>query len=416
MTTSLSIADAGRAITDPATFADFDRLHALLALLRAEDPVHLVEADDFPPFWLVTRHADVMDIELQPDRFTNEPEPVLANWEAVRRNQAQGPLLRTLIHMDAPDHPRYRKLVIPWFRPGRLGRLTGSLDALSAQALQTLERKDGECDFARDVAMPFPLQVILAILGLPEADYPRMLQLTQELFGATDPDVSRGTSLADLEAILTDFFAYFTTLTADRRETPTEDLASMIANAELDGHPLGDLETISYFVIIATAGHDTTSSAMAGGMQALIDHPDQLARLRGDMSLLPTAVDEMIRWVSPVKHFMRTARTDYELGGKRIKAGDWLMLSYVSANRDEAEFAAPFTFDVGRTPNHHLAFGFGPHFCLGTQLAKMELESLFGAILPRLEQVDLAGRPQLTKAIFVNGHRSLPIRYRLSAA
>jgi cytochrome P450 len=264
--------------------------------------------------------------------------------------------------------------------------------------------------------MPFPLQVILAILGLPEADYPRMLQLTQELFGATDPDVSRGTSLADLEAILTDFFAYFTTLTADRRETPTEDLASMIANAELDGHPLGDLETISYYVIIATAGHDTTSSAMAGGMQALIDHPDQLARLRGDMSLLPTAVDEMIRWVSPVKHFMRTARTDYELGGKRIKAGDWLMLSYVSANRDEAEFAAPFTFDVGRTPNHHLAFGFGPHFCLGTQLAKMELESLFGAILPRLEQVDLAGRPQLTKAIFVNGHRSLPIRYRLSAA
>ena len=190
----------------------------------------------------------------------------------------------------------------------------------------------------------------------------------------------------------------------------------MIANAELDGHPLGDLETISYYVIIATAGHDTTSSAMAGGMQALIDHPDQLARLRGDMSLLPTAVDEMIRWVSPVKHFMRTARTDYELGGKRIKAGDWLMLSYVSANRDEAEFAAPFTFDVGRTPNHHLAFGFGPHFCLGTQLAKMELESLFGAILPRLEQVDLAGRPQLTKAIFVNGHRSLPIRYRLSAA
>jgi cytochrome P450 len=396
MTTSLSIADAGRAITDPATFADFDRLHALLALLRAEDPVHLVEADDFPPFWLVTRHADVMDIELQPDRFTNEPEPVLANWEAVRRNQAQGPLLRTLIHMDAPDHPRYRTLVIPWFRPGRLGRLTGSLDALSAQALQTLERKDGECDFARDVAMPFPLQVILAILGLPEADYPRMLQLTQELFGATDPDVSRGTSLADLEAILTDFFAYFTTLTADRRETPTEDLASMIANAELDGHPLGDLETISYYVIIATAGHDTTSSAMAGGMQALIDHPDQLARLRGDMSLLPTAVDEMIRWVSPVKHFMRTARTDYELGGKRIKAGDWLMLSYVSANRDEAEFAAPFTFDVGRTPNHHLAFGFGPHFCLGTQLAKMELESLFGAILPRLDQVYLAGRRQLT--------------------
>jgi cytochrome P450 len=241
-----------------------------------------------------------------------------------------------------------------------------------------------------------------------------MLQLTQELFGAADPDVSRGQTLEDQYAVILDFFQYFGALTADRRATATDDLASRIANGEVDGRQLADVEAISYFVIIATAGHDTTSSAMAGGLQALIENPDELARLRRDPAVLPTTVDEMIRWVSPVKHFMRTATADYELGGRKIAAGDWLMLSYVSANRDEAVFEEPFRFDIGRKPNRHLAFGFGVHFCLGAQLARNELRALFSELAPRLEHVEFDGPPSLTRTTFVGGLKSLPIRYALS--
>jgi cytochrome P450 len=274
----------------------------------------------------------------------------------------------------------------------------------------------GECDFARDVAMQFPLNGILAILGLPESDYPRMLRLTQELFGNADPEVRRGVDLVDLINVLGDFFAYFYALTAERRARPGEDLASVIANATIDGRPMGDTEMISYYIIVATAGHDTTSSSIAGGLQALLEHPDQLARLQADMSLLPTAVDEMIRWVTPVKHFMRNATADYELAGTKIRPGDALLLSYPSANRDESVFEEPFRFDVGRSPNRHLAFGFGVHFCIGAQFAKMEMRALFRELLPRLGHIELAGEPELTRTLFVGGLKHLPIRYRLRPA
>jgi cytochrome P450 len=272
----------------------------------------------------------------------------------------------------------------------------------------------GQCDFAKDIAMMFPLNVILSILGLPESDYGRMLKLTQELFGSQDEDMQRGSDPIDLVAVVQDFFAYFTKLTEDRRANPTDDMASVVANARINGEELTMIQTISYYVIAATAGHDTTASAIAGGMHALIENPDQLARLKNDLSLLNTAADEIIRWVTPVKHFMRTATEDFPLGGKIIKAGDSVLLSYPSGNRDTEAFIDPDKFDIGRSPNKHLSFGFGVHYCLGAMLARMEIKAFLKALLPRLESVELAGEPKWMKTIFVGGLKTLPIKYTMT--
>ncbi len=406
--------EAGLVFTDPTAYAeDEERFHAACALLRREDPIHLVEAEGFPPFYAITKYADVLEIELHHHEFHNAPRPVLGTLEADRRREEQGDLLRTLIHMDEPDHRVYRGITSEWFLPKNLAKLESRLADLAKESVAKMAELGGRCDFARDIAMQYPLQVILSILGLPESDYPRMLKLTQELFGSADPELQRGQSMDDLIAVITDFFGYFNALTADRRAHPTDDLASTIANATIDGRPLNDLELISYYVIVATAGHDTTSAVMAGGMQALLENPDQLARLQADPSLMPTAVDEMIRWVTPVKHFMRNLTTDYELRGVKFTKGDAVLLSYPSANRDEEVFVDPFRFDVGRHPNKHLAFGFGVHYCLGAMLARMELKALFSELVPRLAWAELDGEPALMQTLFVGGLKRLPIRYEL---
>jgi cytochrome P450 len=260
----------------------------------------------------------------------------------------------------------------------------------------------------------YPLYVILSLLGLPESDFPRLLKLTQEMFGGGDEELRRGETPEELLQTLLDFFAYFQALTAARRASPTGDLASEIANARVDGEYLSDFDTASYYVIIATAGHDTTSSTIAGGLHALIQHPAELARLRGNPALLPTAADEMIRWVTPVKEFMRTASRDTTVRGIAIAAGESVLLSYVSGNRDEEVFDDPFRFDVGRDPNKHLAFGYGVHFCMGAALARMEVNSFFSELLPRLESIELTGDPELTATTFVGGLKHLPVRYSLT--
>jgi cytochrome P450 len=409
--TDITSAEAGLVFVDPTAYADEARFHAACAVLRRDDPIHLVEHPDFAPFWAITRHAHVHEIELHPEQFHNAPRPVVQTHEGDRRQAEHGDLLRTLIHMDAPDHRVYRSLTADWFLPKSLGRLDERLKTLAKQAVDRMVDLGGECDFARDIAMQFPLQVILSILGLPEADYPRLLQLTQELFGASDPDMAREQTLEALLAVIQEFFVYFTALTDERRAHPTDDLASVIANATIDGRLLEPMESISYYVIVATAGHDTTSSAMAGGVQALIENPDQLARLQADPSLVTTAADEIIRWVTPVKHFMRNSTGPYDLGGHHFEAGDAVLLSYPSANRDEDVFADPFRFDVGRTPNKHLAFGTGVHFCLGAMLARMEIKALLTELLPRLRSIELAGEPRLMQTLFVGGLKNLPIRY-----
>jgi cytochrome P450 len=241
-----------------------------------------------------------------------------------------------------------------------------------------------------------------------------MLKLTQELFGAEDPEIARIGEDQSMFEVLLDFVDYFNALASDRRARPTDDLASVIANAEIGGAPLADMDMLGHFLIIATAGHDTTSSSISGGLLALIEHRDQLKLLQAEPDLIDNAADELIRYVSPVKHFMRTCRQPFTLRDVTFEPGDLLYLSYASANRDDEVFADPFRLDV-RRPNaaSHLAFGFGRHFCLGAHIARMEIRALFKELLPRLEYIELAGEPTWIKAHFVQGPKSIPISYQL---
>jgi cytochrome P450 len=410
----MELEEPGRVFTDPKAYADEKRFHAACAQLRRESPVTRVEVNGFDPFWAVTKHADVMEIARQPDRWINAPRPALGPKPL---NGTGDVPVRTLIQMDPPDHAVYRRISSDWFKPKGIARLNDRAGALAKRYVDRMAELGGACDFVTDVAVHYPLYVILSLLGLPEEDFPRMLKLTQQLFGTVDPELGRGTGQAgndDLLATLLEFFEYFQTLTENRRANPTDDLGSVIANAEIDGQPIGILEAVGYYVLIATAGHDTTSSAIAGGLHALIEHPDQLQRLRTDPTLVATAVEEMIRWVSPVKQFMRTATADYVLRGITIPAGDAVLLSYPSANRDEEVFDRPDVLDVGRDPNPHVGFGFGAHFCLGTHLARMEARALYNELLPRLRWVELAASPAYMETLFVGGPKHLPIRYQLT--
>lgn len=414
MTTTMD--DAAAVFADPTAYADEARLHAAMTYLRANKPVAYVDRKPYRPFYAATKHADIMEIERNNALWPSEPRPVLttaAADDAARAQLEAGGGLRTLIHMDDPHHKKVRAIGQDWFRPKALRDLEVRVDELARRYVDRMAEIGPECDFVEDIAVHVPLYVILSLLGLPEEDFPRMHQLTQELFGADDEEYRRGTTLEEQMSTLLDFFDYFSELTASRRANPTDDLASAIANGRVDGEPLSDVDTASYYVIVATAGHDTTKDAISGGLRALVENPDQLDRLRRDPELIGTAAEEMIRWSTPVKEFMRTAAEDTEVRGVPIAAGESVYLAYTSGNRDEEVFDDPHTFDVGRFPNQHLAFGYGIHFCLGAALARMEMRSLFSELIPRLESIELAGPPVLAATTFVGGLKHLPIRYSL---
>lgn len=410
---SVRVADeAAKVFADPTAYADEARLHAAMTHLRAHAPVSWVEVPDYRPFWAITKHADIMAIERDNTVFTNSPRPVLTTAEGDAQQAAMG--ISTLIHLDDPQHRKVRAIGADWFRPKAMRALKVRVDELAKSFVDKMADRGGECDFVQEVAVNFPLYVIMSLLGIPESDFPRMLTYTQELFGSDDAELQRGVTMEERGLALFDMFTYFNEITASRRAHPTEDLASAIANARIDGEPLSDIESVSYYLIVATAGHDTTSATISGGLQALAENPDQLHRLQRHPELLPLAVEEMIRWVTPVKEFMRTAQQDTEVRGVPIAAGESLLLSYPSGNRDEDIFSDPFRFDVGRDPNKHVAFGYGVHFCLGAALARMEINSFYSELLPRLTSVELAGKPEHTATIFVGGLKHLPIRYSLS--
>jgi cytochrome P450 len=417
--------DLSWAVVSPKTYADQTLLDAAFAKMRAEYPLAKTNLDEFNPFWVVTKHADILEISRQNDVFLNGDLASTLTTKAadvIVRGQTGGSphLIRTLVQMDAPDHPKFRVMTQAWFMPQNLKKLETRVREIARAYVDKMAAMNGECDFLNDIALYFPLRVIMEILGVPEEDEPRMLKLTQELFGAQDQDVNRSgedsaanveKALADIQAVLMDFFMYFNKITEARRAMPTDDVATVIANAKLDGEDIGAFEAVSYYTIIATAGHDTTSSSTAGGMLGLIENPDQLAAVKADPSLIGGLVDESIRMTTPVKHFMRSATRDYDLRGQTIKKGDWIFLAYPSGNRDEEVFEEPYAFKIDRTPNKHLAFGYGAHLCLGQHLAKMEMRIFWEELLPRLKSVELSGQPKLTEANFVGGLKSLPIRY-----
>lgn len=413
-------------LVDPRCYAD-SRIHDAYTWLRNNNPLGIAEPEGYDPFWTVTKHADILEVSKQNDLFHNgDRQATLTNRESDRRVRemtgGSPHLIKSLVQMDAPEHPKYRMLAQPWFLQGNLKKLEDRIRTIARGSVDKMAAKGGRCDFVKDVALLYPLHVIMEILGVPEEDEPRMLRLTQELFAPQDPDTAR-VQPADLDpaeyakaltAVVDDFEAYFTGISEDRRANPRDDFATVIATAKINGEPLPRLEQMGYYMIIATAGHDTTSSSTAGAIWELCDHPDQFAKLKADPSLISSMVEESIRWMTPVKHFMRSATRDTELRGRKIAKGDWLMLCYASGNRDEEVFDDPFTFQVDRKPNKQVAFGYGGHVCLGQHLARMEMRILFEELLPRLKSISRDGEATMTQAFFVNGPKKLPVRYEMN--
>jgi cytochrome P450 len=414
-------------LATPADYAS-GKIFESYRWLRANQPFGVAKIEGIDPFWVATKHADILEISRQNDLFhSGDRSPTLTTQvmdKKVREMMGGSPhLLRTLVQMDAPDHPKYRALTQGWFMPPNLRGLEDRIRKIARAAVDKMADLGDECDFVNEVGLHFPLHVIMTILGVPESDEPRMLKLTQELFGAADPELGRqgdAPPTAKTEepqmdfGVIVDFSNYFRALSEERRKNPTDDLASVIANSMIDGQPISDLEAMSYYIIVAAAGHDTTSSSTSGAMWALAERPRELAKLHADPSLIPGLVDESIRWTTPVKTFMRTATADTEFAGRQLKKNDWIMLCYASGNRDEEVFDAPDDFLVDRKPNKHLAFGYGAHLCLGQHLAKMEMRILWEEMIPRLKSVELAGEPAMSEAVFVNGPKRLPIRFKLA--
>lgn len=406
---------AGHALAEPALYADEHQLHEALTLLRKQAPVHWAEPSGYRPFWAITRHADVLEIERANQQFLSAPRATLMPVALEQKLATHDRKPRSLIHLDDPDHRRVRAAGAGWFTPQALDTIRARVHELARRYVNRMAELDGTCDFAPNVARPFSLYVILSLLGLPESCHQEMFTLTQGLLGQGTRGTRRN-GPDDYMSAHANLFNYFQEVADDRMSRPADDLASFIANACVNGRQLSKLDITSYYITVATAGYDTVASVISGGLLALIENPDQLDRLRDDPELMPFAVDEMIRWVSPTRNLMRTAVEDYDLRGVIIQAGDAVLLNYASANRDESVFPASFRFDVGRNPNRHLAFGRGVHYCLGAALAKIEIGAFFTKLLPRLRRIGLAGPPVLAAKTFVGGLTSLPVTYELKSA
>jgi len=404
-------------IFSPEAYLDEAEVARKCKELRAQGPLLWIEQAPYRPFWAVLRNADIMAVErdnktwLAAPRQTLMPsdieDAIIAQW-GVRT----GPV-RTLLDMDEPDHRKHRNLTQSWFNARFLAPLRDRMERLATEYVDKLEALGGECDFIEEVAVPYPLIMITSILGLPDSDAQLVLKLTQELFGAQDPERQRSGDYGTDVAM--SFFGYLAGIVAERRQEPRDDLMSVVANANIDGEPLSDIDTLSYGMLLAAAGHDTTSSSVGVGMMQLALNPVEFAKLKADPAILPLAAQEMFRWATPVRHFMRTASCDTELAGQPIKAGESVCLMYLSGNRDEATFDDPDTFRADRSPNRHVAFGYGAHHCLGRILAEMEVEALFREIAARVESIELAGPPEWVKTNHTGGLKSLPIRYRMKA-
>ena len=416
-----------RTVIDPASYAAWDPLLDTFDRLREEKPVAWVESQDdhaHPPFWLVTRYDDVMRMSKDNSTFLNNPHTVVFSLtEGIEFAKAMTGgsehLVASLVTFDGDTHRKYRKLTQDWFMPKNLRTVEDEIRGIASDAVDRLIAAGPEADFCKLVSAPYPLHVVMQIMGVPEEDEPRMLMLTQQLFGGQDDDLNQS-GIKDLppEAVtqlvagaVADFEAYFAKLTAQRRANPTDDVASTIANAVIDGEPLNDRDMMGYYIILAAAGHDTTSASTAGAMLALAQDPEQWAQVKADRSLLGGIVEEAIRWTTPVQHFMRTAAEDTEVGGQAIAKGDWLMMNYVAANHDPSVFDDPRKFDAARSPNRHLAFGAGAHQCLGLHLARLEMRILFETLLDRIDSIELAGEPARSKSTFVGGLKTLPLRF-----
>jgi cholest-4-en-3-one 26-monooxygenase len=392
--------------------------HAEWALLRREAPVWYCDRNIDLPFYALTRHEDIVAVSKRPDLFQNGPR--LAVFPEFVAPADGEPVAHHLLNMDPPDHHAYRKLVSHRFTPRGLGRMSKDIDGITRRLLDEMAR-DGdehEGDFVELLSAPLPLQVLAELLGVPRDMWKTMFDWTNATIGSSDPEYRLpGESAQEAAArARLSLFGYFAELARDRRKNPRDDIASVLSTAQIDGQPMGDFNLLSYFFLIVVAGNETTRNAITGGMQALIENPDQWRRLKADPALVDTAVEEIVRWVTPVIQFCRTPTEDVEIRGVKVSAGENLCLFYPSANRDEAVFEAPDSFRIDRQPNRHIAFGIGEHFCLGANLARLELRVVLRHLAARIESIEQTGPIERLRSSFVGGIKRMPVRYRIKPA
>jgi cytochrome P450 len=410
----MSITD-GSELIEPASYGAQGPPHETWTKLRSSSPVHRCQPPGHDPFWAITKHADICRIGRDPEVFRSFPGiTIQPSNQQIDREGGIG-AMRTIIEMDPPQHRTYRKIASPYFTPRALRHVDSIVEESARDLVDELARGDGECDFATDVATRHPLRVLSTILGVPREQEARMLELTNRIFAADDAELGLQGEDRDQEIVKLglDFYNLFEPIITDRRATPRDDLASVLANGQLDSEPMGMMETLGYYLITFTAGHDTTKNALVGGMHQLLQNPGEFEKLQRKPELVPLAVEEVVRWASPVNYMKRTAARAAVVGGQEIAEGDEVILFYASGNRDEDVFDAPFEFRVDRSPNRHVGFGHGEHFCLGAHLARRSQAALFAELARRLESAEPAGEAQWIESSFVVGLKHLPMRYQM---
>jgi cholest-4-en-3-one 26-monooxygenase len=383
----------------------------VLSRLRAEDPVHWYDDGDSHPYWCLTKHGDVQMANRDVDAFTVTGGFTLIDADS---DPLRGGMMGEMLPGMGPDrHTRYRRIVNRGFTPRTLRLLEDHLAYKAKLIVDGVAGRD-DFEFVENVASQLPLQAICELVGVAEDDRNKIVEWSKVMTGIDDPNVSdqEAGMIASAEMI-----AYADELRIDRLSMPREDIITKLTNAQVGEDALSESEFGMFFILLVVAGNETTRNATAHGMRALLDNPDQLALLQADPSQqkIERAIEEILRWSSPVQYFRRTATRDIELRGKKIREGDWVVLWYASANRDEEAFSDPFTFDVTRWPNDHVTFGGGgPHFCLGANLARLELRLIFSELLMRLPDLELAGEVEILRSNFVRGVMTMPVRRRNS--
>ena len=391
-------------VFDPEYWGRHGAPHDILAALRKDDPIYWYEDNRFDPAWLLTRYKDVEQVGKNPKLFLSGPRTVFHNPKGFR-----SPLIG-LPQLDAPQHTTHRRALQGWFTPKAIRELEDRMSEIAKDTVDQMAATDS-CEFCSVVGAGLPLKMICEFLGIPEDQEAVVWQLTQDVFSVSDPDMARA---ASAQEGVRNAMAFCADIGRARQENPTDDFASTIANAEIDGERMTIQEIASHLMIMISAGHDTTASAINGGMLALIRNPDQLAMLKEHPELTEAAVNEMLRYVTPTTNFVRTAAADTEIRGVKIAKGDDVCIHFCAANRDEEEFENPQAFMIDRRPNRHLTFGIGPHACIGQLLARIEMKALFEELIPRIESIELDGEPEHIRAFWVTGLKKLPIQYSIA--
>ena len=387
--------------------------HREWAYLRKHAPLFWYERANVDPFWVVSKHADIVWLSKQPERLLNAPRLAVFPNDVPEPPEGE---TRHLLNMDPPDHAKYRRVASKRFTPRAVQGWEPKVRRITREVIDRAAQRD-RIDFVQDVSAPITIAVIALMLGVPEQDWPLLFRWTNEVIAPQDPEFQRdGDTQKTMEGARMEVFAYFNELAERRRKQPGDDIVSEVANGAVDGRALPPVELLSYLFLLVVAGNETTRNAMTGGMLAFIEHPGEWKRLQDNEALVTPAIEEIVRWTTPVIQFCRTSTEDFSLRGQAIRAGQSLCLFYPSANRDEEIFPDGDVFRIDRNPNDHVGFGRGEHVCLGAHLARLEIRAVFEELRKRLVHAEIAGPIDRVRSSFVGGIKRVPLRWEVGPA